>query len=136
VSNPTSISIAGRTVVVAGRTALAVSVNGGANWTAPPAHGLCAGHQFGVSRPRRQYLVAARDGLFRSSDAGDSWARVSFALSGQHFLRSSLMMRNRRILATGGDSTNIFETTDNGRTWTPIHSNWQVRNLISSMATC
>jgi hypothetical protein len=36
---------------------------------------------------------------------------------------------NHRVLATSGSSTNVFESSDNGKTWSAISTGWRVRNL-------
>jgi hypothetical protein len=38
---------------------------------------------------------------------------------------------NQRILATGSASMNVYESTDNGRSWSPINSGWLLRNVSS-----
>ncbi len=131
VSNPTSISVADRVVVAASRTAVAVSVNGGGSWVASKPMDTSVTINSVLADPSGSIWVAAREGLFRSTDAGESWKRVSL-LYQANILTIQFDQESHRILATGGASTNIFETTDNGHTWTPIHSNWQVRNLIFS----
>jgi len=117
--------------VAASRTAVAVSVNGGEGWLTSKSlePGLFINSV--LADPAGNIWVAAREGLFRSTDAGESWKRVSL-LYQANILTIQFDQASHRILATGGASTNIFETTDNGHTWTPIHSGWQVRNLISA----
>ena len=39
---------------------------------------------------------------------------------------------NQRILATGAASMNVYESTDNGRSWTPINTGWLLRNVGSA----
>ena len=36
---------------------------------------------------------------------------------------------NHRVLVTSGSSTNVFESSDNGRTWSAISTGWRMRNL-------
>jgi photosystem II stability/assembly factor-like uncharacterized protein len=72
--------------------------------------------------------LAARTGLFRSTDAGDSWKQVPSLhladIQTVHFDED-----NHRVLVTSGLSVNIFESADNGRTWNAISTGWRIRNL-------
>jgi photosystem II stability/assembly factor-like uncharacterized protein len=126
---PVSISIAGKVVAIAGRNAVAVSVNGGESWL--PTKTLDADfsiNSLAVDNSGDVWL-AARTGLFRSTDAGDSWKRVSSLrladIQTIHFDDDT-----HRVLVTSGVSINIFESVDNGRTWNAISSGWRLRNLL------
>jgi len=66
--------------------------------------------------------------LLRSTDAGDSWKKVS-SLRLANIQTVQFDDENHRILVTSGSSTNIFESADNGRTWNAISAGWRVRNL-------
>jgi len=72
--------------------------------------------------------LAAREGIFRSSDVGDTWKRV-MSLRLSNVLSIQFDEANQRILATGAASMNVYESTDNGRNWTPINSGWLLRNV-------
>jgi len=125
---PVSISIAGRVVAIAGRNAVAVSVNGGESWL--PTKTLDADfsiNSVAVDNSGDGWL-AARTGLFRSTDAGDSWKKVSsLRLADIQTVRFD--DDTHRVLVTSGVSINIFESVDNGRTWSAISAGWRVKNL-------
>jgi photosystem II stability/assembly factor-like uncharacterized protein len=125
---PVSISVAGKVVAIAGRNAVAVSVSGGESWlptkTLDPGFSI---NSVAVDNTGDVWL-AARTGLFRSTDAGDSWKQVSSLrladIQTVHFDDD-----NHRVLVTSGLSVNIFESADNGRTWNAISTGWRIRNL-------
>lgn len=125
---PVSISVAGKMVAIAGRNTVAVSVSGGESWL--PTKTLAADfsiNSVAVDNTGDVWL-AARTGLFRSTDAGDSWKQVSSLhladIQTVHFDED-----NHRVLVTSGLSVNIFESADNGRTWNAISTGWRIRNL-------
>ena len=125
---PVSISVAGKVVAIAGRNTVAVSVSGGESWL--PTKTLDA--DFSINSvavdSTADVWLAARTGLFRSTDAGDTWKKVSS-------LRLADIQAVRfdddyhRVLVTSGLSINIFESTDNGRNWNAISTGWRIRNL-------
>ncbi len=123
-----SISVAGKVVAIAGRNAVAVSVNGGESWLpSKPLDPEFAINAVAVDNSGDIWL-AARSGLFRSTDAGDSWKRVAnLRLANIHTVQFD--DENHRVLATSGSSTNVFESSDNGENWSAISTGWRVRNL-------
>jgi hypothetical protein len=59
---------------------------------------------------------------------GDTWKRIT-SLRLSNVMSVQLDEQNQRILATGAASMNVFESTDSGRTWSPINAGWLVRNV-------
>jgi photosystem II stability/assembly factor-like uncharacterized protein len=125
---PVSIGVAGKVVAVAGQNMVVVSVNGGESWL--PSKPLDP--EFGINSvavdSTGDIWLGARGGLFRSTDAGDSWKRIS-SLRLANILTVQFDDENHRILATSESSTNVFESVDNGKTWSAISAGWRVRNL-------
>lgn len=125
---PVSISFAGKVVAIAGRNTVAVSVSGGESWLpSRPLDPEFAINAVAVDKTGDIWL-AARTGLFRSTDAGDSWKRIS-SLRLADILTVQFDDEGHRVLVTSGSSTNVFESGDNGRTWNAISTGWRVRNL-------
>jgi photosystem II stability/assembly factor-like uncharacterized protein len=125
---PVSISVAGKVVAIAGINMVAVSVSGGESWLpSKPLGPEFAINSVAVSNSGDIWL-AARTGLFRSTDAGDSWKPVS-SLRLANIQTVQFDDDNHRILVTSGSSTNVFESSDNGKTWSAISAGWRLRNL-------
>jgi photosystem II stability/assembly factor-like uncharacterized protein len=74
--------------------------------------------------------LAAREGVFRSTDMGDSWKRVYIRLDNVKSLQFD--EERQRILATGAASKSVYESLDNGRNWSPINSGWPLRGVSSA----
>ena len=125
---PVSISGAGKVVAIAGRNVVVVSVSGGESWLPfKPLDPEFAINAVAVDNTGDIWL-AARTGLFRSTDAGDSWKRIS-SLRLADILSVQFDDESHRVLVTSGSSSNVFESGDNGRTWNAINTGWRVRNL-------
>jgi photosystem II stability/assembly factor-like uncharacterized protein len=125
---PISICVAGKVVAMAGRNSVAVSVNGGESWLpSKPLDPEFAINAVAVDNSGDIWL-ATRAGLFRSTDAGDSWKKIS-SLRLANILTVQFDDESHRVLVTSGSSTNVFESGDNGRTWSAISVGWRLRNL-------
>jgi photosystem II stability/assembly factor-like uncharacterized protein len=128
VAAPVSISSAGKMIAVAGRNTIAVSVNGGESWLpCKPFATDFVINSVAVSATGDIWL-AARNGLYRSTDAGDSWKRIT-TLRLAEILSIQFDDENHRMLVLSGTSTSIFESADTGRTWNAISTGWSLRNL-------
>lgn len=125
-----SIAVADRIVVVAGGNSIAVSVNGGESWLAPkPLPQEIVINSVALdSNGAGTIWVAARDGVYRSTDLGDTWKRVT-SLRLANVAEIQVDQENQRVLATGAASTNVYESLDNGRSWSPINSGWLLRTV-------
>ncbi len=123
-----SLAVADRMVVAANRNVIAVSVNAGEIWLTPkPLDPDFIINSVSIDSKGNIWL-AAREGIFRSSDVGDTWKRIT-SLRLSNVMSVQFDEPNQRILATGAASMNVFESTDNGRNWTPINAGWLVRNV-------
>jgi photosystem II stability/assembly factor-like uncharacterized protein len=128
VALPVSIGVSGRMIAVAGQNAVAVSVNRGESWL-PDKHfdsGFVI-NSVAIDNSGDIWL-AARSGLLRSTDAGDSWTRVT-TLRIANVLGLQFDEESHRLLAFSESSTAVFESFDNGRTWNAIGTGWPLRNL-------
>ncbi len=125
-----SIAVADRLVVAAGGNSIAVSVNLGESWLAPkPLPQDVVINSVAVDPSGAGTIwVAARDGVYRSTDLGDTWKRVT-SLRLANVAEIQVDQENQRVLATGVASTNVYESLDNGRTWSPINSGWLLRTV-------
>jgi photosystem II stability/assembly factor-like uncharacterized protein len=124
------ISVAGPAVIVATHREVMVSLDAGATWYTC-THIDSASLINGVLLDRDGNIwVATREGAFRSTDAGDSWQYIS-ALKLSNILSIQYDDENHRFLASGSSSTGIFESMDNGRSWRPTDSGWQIRDFRS-----
>ncbi len=126
----TSLAAADKLVVVAARNAIAVSVNGGETWLTPkPLDPDFIINSVSLdSNGAGTIWLAAREGIFRSTDLGDTWKRIN-SLRLSNVSRIEVDSENQRLLATGAASSNVFESTDNGRTWNAINSGWLLRSV-------
>jgi photosystem II stability/assembly factor-like uncharacterized protein len=130
-AGPLNLAVADRMVVAATSDAIAVSANGGESWLpAMPLHGDFFINSVFVD-PTGDIWLAAREGVFRSSDAGESWKRIA-GLRLANVVNLQFDEASQRILATGAASMSVFESVDHGRTWTPINSGWPLRTVRSA----
>ena len=125
------LAVADRMVAAASGNTLAISADGGEHWL-PTTH-LQA--DFAVNAvfvdARGDIWLAAQEGLFRSTDSGESWKKIN-GLRLNNVVGLQFDDGGQRILATGALSSTVYESLDHGRTWTPIQAGWPIRDVRSA----
>lgn len=92
---------------------LATSIDGGRTWTAlttPPTFPLTG---LAASADGMVLYAGATDGLHRSGDGGQSWARTAYRGSAHAIATSS----DGRVVAVVSRQTEFFRSDDGGDTW-------------------
>jgi len=130
---PKVISVAAmdRVVVVAGHDAAAVSVNSAESWLPLKAPDEDLTINAVAVDPNGDLWLAAREGVYRSTNVGDTWKRI-YSLRLPNVVSIQFDEEGKRILATGASSTSVVESLDHGRTWSLINSGWPLRNVRSA----
>lgn len=130
-SEVVGLAVADRTVVVVSHEAVAVSVNSAESWLPIKSPDADISINAVAADADGDIWLAAREGVFRSTDAGDSWKRiVSLRLS--NVVNVQVDLEGQRVLATGASSTSVYESLDHGRNWSRINSGWPLRNIRSA----
>jgi hypothetical protein len=99
----------------------------GGDKTGLPA-GASAGIAIDPTNPKRLFVNAGSSGLYRSSDAGATWTKVSDAaldalISNCDNLKTSVGMKNNVYVAVdvNGALAGVFRSGNGGSTWTPMN---------------
>ena len=66
-------------------------------------------------------FAGTNNGVFRSTDGGDSWTPTNSGLANIAVLALAINPATRDIFA-GTDSNGVFRSTDNGNSWTPANT--------------
>ncbi len=123
-----SVAASSDIAVAATRKTVAVSNDRGISWQAvvlPEEVSLIS--NVAVAPGNRLYL-AAREGAYRSEDGGLSWERLKRLPVNQ--LTSIYYDEDaQRLLTTSYTSTQIFQSTDFGKTWKKADTGWILRRI-------
>ncbi len=64
-----------------------------------------------------QFLIASREGAYRSNDGGSTWQHIVDGLPAKDITSVSFDVAHKRLLATSDSTGVIFVSSDGGRTW-------------------
>jgi photosystem II stability/assembly factor-like uncharacterized protein len=103
--------------VLATRTAVFVSTNGGGQWQRSTLPAKLTSVHGVTTTTDGQILLAAREGAFRSSDAGATWERMQNGLWATDISSISYDESRKALLATSMMTGFVYESDDNGRSW-------------------
>jgi photosystem II stability/assembly factor-like uncharacterized protein len=107
----------GSTVVAATRSSVLVSNNSGATWKLAGLPSYVVSIRSAAIAPDGQFIIASREGAFRSADGGATWEHVGNGLPGKDITSVSFDPTHKRLLATSDATGVIFESRDSGRSW-------------------
>jgi photosystem II stability/assembly factor-like uncharacterized protein len=128
-----AVDAMGKRVLAATFGAVVFSGDGGMSWSALKLPNF-------VSRVRKVAIGANADlwiithmGAFRTRDAGATWEHEMLGQPATNLSYISYDRENSRLLAVANGKKDVFESRDDGRTWTlSASSHWPIRNLAIS----
>ena len=112
-----SIQVSGDLEIAATRSEVLVSRNAGSDWTLSVLPPNLIGLRAVIVAGTGQILIAAREGGFRSVDAGTTWEHMLNGLPARDVSSIVYDEERKRLLATSLSSTIVFESEDGGRSW-------------------
>ena len=112
-----SVRAEGSTVVAATRSSVLVSNDRGTTWKRAGVPSYVVSIRSAAIASDGQFIVASREGAFRSVDGGATWEHVGNGLPGKDITSVSFDPTHKRLLATSDAPGVIFESRDGGRSW-------------------
>jgi len=112
-----SVRSDGNLIALATRSDVLVSKDNGSTWQDSSLSASISSIR-GVTISDGQIMFASREGAFRSPNAGAGWEHMQNGLPDKNISSISYDQNNKRLLATSTETGVVFESQDNGRTWT------------------
>ncbi len=112
-----SVRAEGNLIALATRSDVLVSKDNGSTWQDSNLSASISSIR-GVTISEGQIMFASREGAFRSPNAGAGWEHMQNGLPDKNISSISYDQNNKRLLATSTETGVVFESQDNGRSWT------------------
>src|SRR5580692_1331878 len=112
-----SVKADGSLIALATRSTVLVSKDNGSTWQDSGLSSHVTSIR-GVTISDGQIMFASREGAFRSPNGGAGWEHMQNGLPDKNISSISYDQNNKRLLATSTETGVVFESQDNGRTWT------------------
>ena len=112
-----SVRAHGNTVVAATRSSVMVSNDGGEKWQQASLPTYVVGIRSAAIASDTHFLIAAREGAYRTNDGGATWEHIVDGLPAKDITSVSFDSAHQRLLVTSDQTGVIFESNDGGRTW-------------------
>jgi photosystem II stability/assembly factor-like uncharacterized protein len=113
-----SVQADGKLIALATRSNVLVSKDSGVTWQDSSLSSYVSGIRGVTLTTDGQIMVAAREGAFRSPNAGAGWEHMQNGLPDKNISSISYDENNKRLLATSTETGVVFESQDAGHTWT------------------
>ena len=130
-SDTSLVRISPNLMVVAGRSFLLTSKDRGDTWSEAKLPKIIASIRDVAFASDGSIWLACREGLYRSSDAGENWERL-VRLPVVNLASVLYDAENKRMLVTAMDSTEVFSSDDDGRNWQHRDSGWLLRSITQN----
>jgi photosystem II stability/assembly factor-like uncharacterized protein len=112
-----SVRSDGSLIALATRSDVLVSKDNGSTWQDSSLSASISSIR-GVTISDGQIMFASREGAYRSPNAGAGWEHMQNGLPDKNISSISYDQSNKRLLATSTETGVVFESQDNGRSWT------------------
>jgi len=112
-----SVRAQGESVIAATRSTVLVSNDRGATWKQAGLPTYVVSIRSAAIASDNQFVIASREGAFRSGDGGATWEHVVNGLPAKDITSVSFDLSHKRLLATSDATGVIFESKDGGRSW-------------------
>jgi hypothetical protein len=113
-----SVQDEGKLIALATRSNVLLSKDSGMTWQDSSLSSSVSSIRGVTITTDGQILVAAREGAFRSPNAGGGWEHMQNGLPDKNISSISYDENSKRLLATSTETGVVFESNDSGRTWT------------------
>jgi photosystem II stability/assembly factor-like uncharacterized protein len=112
-----SVRSSGSMVLAATRSNVLVSKDAGINWKQGGLPTYVVSIRGAAIANDSQFMVASREGAFRSGDGGLTWELAANGLPSKNITSVSFDPMYKRLLATSDATGVVFESRDGGRSW-------------------
>ncbi len=112
-----SVRADGDTVVATTHSSVLVSSDAGATWQLASLPSSVHTIHGAAIASENQFVIASREGAFRTDDGGRTWQHVVNGLPDKDISSVSFDSAHKRMLATSYTTGVIFESVDGGRSW-------------------
>ncbi len=112
-----SVRVQGSFMVATTHSSAMVSNDSGATWKQAGLPSYVVGIRGSAIAHDGGIVIAAREGIFRSADNGNTWEHVVNGLPSKDITSVSFDEAHKRLLATSDSTGVIFVSSDSGRSW-------------------
>jgi photosystem II stability/assembly factor-like uncharacterized protein len=123
-----TVRVSPKLMAASGHNYLVASVDGGHTWYDAKLPQVITSIRDIAIAPDDSLWIACREGLYRSSDGGDTWGRLE-RLPVVNLASIYYDQESRRMLVTAINSTEVFASADDGRTWQHNDTGWLLRHI-------
>jgi photosystem II stability/assembly factor-like uncharacterized protein len=113
-----SVQADGKLIALATHSNVLVSKDSGVSWQDSSLSSHVTSIRGVTITTDGQIMVAAREGAFRSPNAGSGWEHMQNGLPDKNISSISYDENSKRLLATSTETGVVFESADGGQTWT------------------
>jgi len=113
-----SVQANGKLIALANRSNVLLSKDSGTTWQDSSLSSSVSGIRNVTITTDGQIMVAAREGAFRSPNAGAGWEHMQNGLPDKNISSISYDEGSKRLLATSTETGVVFESDNAGQTWT------------------
>src|SRR5438270_9022105 len=121
----------GQNIAAAARRALFVSLDDGINWYSPRLPSFISVVRDVAFDNAGNIWVASREGLWVTKNGGDTWEHSMDGVPAMEIFSVHADQDSKRLIAVGGNDSEMFESTDGGRRWHQAsHNGWPLRGVV------